>query len=163
MGGFAAIYYWFPKMFGRQLSPLLGRIHFAGTLVFALLTFGGLLLAGYSGQGRRLFDPFQYDFLVHLKGINRHTTYAAFGLGTFQLVFAWNFVWSALKGQPASDNPWQATTLEWTTSSPPPTDNFADDPEVLCGPHELSHPESVAAYERDYVMQTEARARGGEP
>lgn len=158
MGSFAGLYYWFPKMFGRSMNPSLGVLHFAGTLVFSLLTFGGLLVAGYSGQGRRLFDPFQYDFLVHLQDVNRYTTLFAFGLGASQLFFVANFFGSLLRGPRVSANPWRAPTLEWTTSSPPPRENFPALPRVRSGPHELGHAPSLELYGRDYVRQDEALA-----
>lgn len=155
MGSFAAIYFWFPKMFGRMLGERLGQIHFAGTLCFALLTFGGLLLAGYSGQGRRLFDPFQYEFLVHLKSTNRHTSYAAFALGGFQLLFVGNFIWSLFRGRRAEANPYGVPTLEWSLSSPPPAHNFEDEPVVLRGPHELGNVKVINALGKDWLSQTE--------
>ncbi len=155
MGSFAAIHYWFPKIFGRMMSNRLGYVHFAGTLIFAILTFGGMLLAGYEGQGRRLFDPFQYEFLVHLRDVNRYTSYAAFSMGVFQLVFLVNFVWSMFWGPKAEDNPWQAPSLEWTTSSPPPHDNFRKDIEVFHGPHELGNPEVLKALGKDWLAQNE--------
>ncbi len=154
-GSFAAIYYWFPKLFGRMMNERLGQIHFAGTLVFAVLAFGGMLVAGYAGQGRRLFDPFQYEFLVHLKEVNLYTSYAAFAMGAFQLVFMGNFIWSLWWGPKASSNPWQVPSLEWTTSSPPPKHNFEQEIVVLRGPHELGNPEVIEALGKDWIAQNE--------
>src|SRR5438270_1402253 len=71
LGSLAAIYYWFPKMFGRQMDQRLGKIHFWWSVVFITLVFTGQLLAGYSGQSRRLYDPYQYSFLKHLLPLNR--------------------------------------------------------------------------------------------
>jgi len=69
-----------------------------------------------------------------------------------QFVFYFNLVWSLFKGKIASDNPWEATTLEWTTATPPPHDNFAGHvPIVYRGPYEFSVPGAP----KDYVMQTE--------
>ncbi len=156
MGSFAAIYYWYPKMFGRMMNERAGQVHFVGTLVFAILTFGGMLIAGYEGQGRRLFDPFQYEFIVHLKSINRHTSYAAFGMGLFQIIFAVNFIGSLVWGKRASANPWGAPSLEWTVSSPPPSENFAEEPIVHNGPHELGNPAVQEALGKDWLGQDEA-------
>ncbi len=155
MGSFAAIYYWYPKMFGRMMNTRAGQVHFVGTLVFAILTFGGMLVAGYEGQGRRLFDPFQYEFIVHLKTVNRHTSYSAFAMGAFQLVFAANFIGSLFWGKRATANPWDAPSLEWTTSSPPPHENFTEEPVVVNGPHELGNPEVVKALGKDWIGQDE--------
>lgn len=155
LGSFAAIYYWFPKMFGRMMNRRAGQVHFFGTLIFALLTFGGMLVAGYSGQGRRLFDPFQYEFIVHLKSANLYTSYAAFALGAVQLVFAGNFLWSLRWGRAAEANPWNAPSLEWTTSSPPPAQNFEVEPVVHRGPHELGNPEVIDTLGKDWLAQNE--------
>ncbi len=155
MGSFAAIYYWYPKMFGRMMHERAGQLHFAGTLVFAILTFGGMLVAGYEGQGRRLFDPFQYEFIVHLKSVNQYTTYAAFGMGLFQIIFAINFIGSLFWGTRAAENPWGAPSLEWSTSSPPPTENFSEEPIVCNGPHELGNPAVREALGKDWIGQSE--------
>jgi cytochrome c oxidase subunit 1 len=162
LGSFAGIYFWFPKMFGRLMNPLLGHIHMAGSVVFLVLTFGGQLLAGYAGQHRRLFDPFQFEFIDHLRGLNAYTTYFAFALGLVQLVFVYNFIHSMIRGKKADDNPWQVGTLEWTVSSPPPHDNFAELPTVYRGPHELSVPRFTAALDRDWIAQSEAEPNDGE-
>jgi cytochrome c oxidase subunit 1 len=138
MGSFAAVYFWFPKMFGRQMHRGLGIAHFAGTLLFSLFTFGGQIAAGYAGQLRRLADPTAFDFLSQLGGLHRHTSYAAFALGAFQLLFAINFFHSLWRGKPVGENPWQVGTLEWTVSSPPPRENFAVPPQVVRGPHEFA-------------------------
>ena len=114
-----------------------------------------MLASGYSGQGRRLFDPFQYEFIVHLKEANYYTSYAAFCLGAFQVVFALNFLWSLRFGQPATANPWDAPSLEWTTTSPPPEHNFEDEPVVHHGPHELGNPEIMEALGKDWIAQSE--------
>lgn len=137
MGSFAGIYFWFPKMFGRMMSRRLGLIHFAGTLVFALVTFGGQLASGYAGQLRRLADPTVLTFVENVAALNRHTTLGAFALGAFQLFFVWNFFASLRRGRPAGANPWGASTLEWTLSSPPPALNFEDGVTVTNGPYDF--------------------------
>jgi len=128
--------------------------------------FGGQLLAGWAGQQRRLFDPFQYTFIQGLRGLNRWTSYSAFALFAGQFFFVANF-FKTLFGRrvaPASANPWQATTLEWTaTTSPPPFHNFDHIPEVVRGPHELSNPEVRRLTGRDFAGQAEALPGGGAP
>jgi cytochrome c oxidase subunit I len=155
LGSFAAIYYWFPKMFGRELSRPLGLVHFGGSLLFLVITFSLMLVAGYAGQPRRLYDPFQYEFIAHLAGINSITTYAAFALGAFQLVFVVNLVISLWRGRRATPNPWQATTLEWTVASPAPPQNFETLPTVRRGPYELGRPDVRDRLGRDYLDQVE--------
>jgi cytochrome c oxidase subunit I len=152
---FAAIYFWFPKMFGRMLDERLGKFHFWASLVLICLVFGGQLLVGYAGQQRRLWDPHQYTFLQHLLPINRATSWAAFALGASQLAFVYNWFHSIFRGARAADNPWQVGTLEWTVSSPPPHYNFEQIPTVRRGPHELSDPRIDALLGRDWVNQAE--------
>ena len=99
---FAALYFWLPKMFGRSMSESLGKVHFWITVVAITLVFGGQLLAGYSGQHRRLYDPVVYQYLQPLRALNRYTSYAAFGLFL-------HGAWTEGRG-----NPWQVAT----TTSP---------------------------------------------
>jgi cytochrome c oxidase subunit 1 len=156
LASFAAIYYWFPKMFGRMLDETLGKIHFWGSSVFITLTFGGQLLAGYAGQHRRLYDPFQYNYIKHLAPLNQYTSYFAFALGVFQLLFVVNFFRSLLAGKKAEANPWQVSTLEWThCSSPPIYHNFDVVPTVVRGPHEYGNPAVKKALGRDWLDQVE--------
>jgi len=146
---FAAITYWFPKMFGRMMNETLGKIHFALTFVFYNLTFFPMHQLGLKGMMRRLYDPYQYAHLAPLQGLNRFVTVCAFLLGATQLLFAANFVWSLFKGKKAERNPWRANSLEWSAPSPPPHGNFATTPVVYRGPYEYSSPES----EEDYLPQ----------
>ncbi len=155
LGSFVAIYFWFPKMFGRRMNPTLGKVHFWGSVVCLTLVFGTQLLAGYSGQQRRLFDPFQYTFLEHLADINKVTSYAAFLLAAFQLAFVVNFFKSVFAGERAESNPWNCTTLEWELSSPPPNYNYDEYKVVLRGPHEYNNPEWTEKLGRDWISQTE--------
>jgi cytochrome c oxidase subunit 1 len=161
-GAVTGIYFWFPKMFGRQLDERLGKVHFWFTVVGLTLVFGGQLLAGYAGQQRRLFDPYQYTFIRGLHGINLATSLVAFVLFAGQLVFVWNVFATLSRGKPAAQNPWEVTTLEWTaTSSPPPFHNFDRIPLVVRGPHELGDPEVRRRTGRDFAGQAEVLP--GEP
>jgi cytochrome c oxidase subunit 1 len=159
LGSFAALYFWFPKMFGRVMSEPLAKAHFWTSVVLITLVFTGQLIAGYAGHQRRLYDPYQYEFLRRLLPLNRWTSYAAFALGLSQLLFVYNFFHALLAGKKAEANPWQVGTLEWTLApSPPPHDNFAAEPFVVRGPHELSHPQVVARLGRDWIGQAEVVA-----
>ncbi len=151
---FAAIYFWFPKMFGRMMSERLGKLHFWPTFISLNLVFIGQLLIGYAGMQRRLYDPSAYEFLRHLLPWNKHISQAAYVLGAFQLVFVWNFFYSIKRGKPAPANPWQVGTLEWTVASPPPHHNFDRIPVVVRGPHELGHPAAIARG-KDWLAQDE--------
>lgn len=156
-GAVAGVYFWFPKMFGRQLDERLGKAHFAVTVVGMTLVFGGQLLAGYAGQQRRLFDPYQYQFIQGLHGLNRNVSILAFLLFAGQMIFVWNVVKTLLgRARVAAANPWEVTTLEWTaTSSPPPFHNFDRIPFVVRGPHELGNPEVRRLTGRDFAGQAE--------
>lgn len=156
LGSFAALYFWFPKMYGKETDETLGKVHFWGSVIFITLVFGGQLIAGYSGQHRRLFEPYQYAYIKHLAPLNRWTSFAAFALGVTQLVFVVNFIKSILMGKKAEQNPWQVSTLEWThCSSPPVYHNFDVVPTVVRGAHEFADPEVKKKFGRDYLDQVE--------
>jgi len=160
-GGFAAIYYWYPKMFGRMLSPALGKLHFWLTLVFFNLTFFPMHWIGIAGMVRRIANPLQYDMLVPHQWINVFTTVSLIGLIAAQVPFFVNYLVSMVRGRPAPVNPWEATTLEWTAPSPPPHGNWgAALPAVERGPYEYSVPGAA----QDWLPQrigALAAARGG--
>src|SRR5262245_32066198 len=133
LASFGAIYYWFPKMFGRQMDEGLGKAHFWTSVIFITLVFVGQLIAGYSGMPRRYYDPYVHPFVEHLKPLNQWTTYAAYALGAGQLFFLVNWFKSIFAGKKAEQNPWQVGTLEWTTPSPPPHHNYDVVPTVYRG------------------------------
>ncbi|HEV2827076.1 MAG TPA: cbb3-type cytochrome c oxidase subunit I [Pyrinomonadaceae bacterium] len=151
-GMFAAIYFWFPKMFGRMMSERMGKIHFWITFVGVYCIFVPMHTMGMVGMPRRYSEFGQYEFLAKLHPLVVFVSIAAIITVITQLLFYFNLVWSAFKGKKASDNPWEATTLEWTTATPPPHDNFAGVlPVVYRGPYEFAVPGAP----NDYVMQTE--------
>lgn len=152
MGSFAAIYFWFPKMFGRQMNELLGKIHFWVSFLCLNYVFFNMMVVGYAGQHRRLFDPAVFDFIKPLMPLNKMISMFAFTLGLVQLLFFVNFFWSLFKGKKAERNPWKAGTLEWTVDYPIPHGNFKTEPVVKTGPHEYSHP---ALKGRDWISQNE--------
>jgi cytochrome c oxidase subunit 1 len=156
LGGFAAIHFWYPKMFGRLMNELLGKIHFWITIVGLNGIFFGMMVVGYAGMHRRIYNPFIYDFLKKLIPMNQFITYSAIIVGAAQIIFVFNFVWSLFKGKESVPNPWKVGTLEWTIPSPAPFYNFLDVPVVKSGPHELGllHPEG-----RDFYYQTEELPR----
>ncbi|MFQ5709014.1 MAG: cbb3-type cytochrome c oxidase subunit I [bacterium] len=140
-GVFGAIYYWFPKMFGRKMNDTLGKIHFWVSFVAFNCTFFPMHILGIGGHMRRIYNPMQYEFLQHFQGMNIFITMSAFTLGAAQLVFLFNVFYSMYRGKKAEDNPWQANTLEWTAATPPPHGNFETIPTVYRGPYEYSVPE----------------------
>ena len=151
-GIFAATYYWFPKMFGRMMNETMGRIHFFITLAGTYAIFMPMHYAGMAGQTRRYSQFTEVAYLQKLIPLNTFITYAAFITVAAQFIFVINLFWSMFKGPKASDNPWEATTLEWTTTTPPPHDNFGGKtPVVNHGPYEYGVPGAP----KDYVMQTD--------
>lgn len=150
-GLFAAAYYWFPKMFGRMMNETLSKVHFWFTFIAFNCTFFPMHILGIGGHMRRIYNPMQYEFLQQFEGWNIFISISAFVLGFSQLIFLFNFFWSMFKGKKADDNPWKATTLEWTTSTPPPHGNFDVLPTVYHGPYEYS----VPGAKKDFTMQTE--------
>jgi cytochrome c oxidase subunit I len=151
-GMFAGTAYWFPKMFGRMMNETLDRIHFVITLVGTYCIFMPMHYLGMAGQPRRYSQFTELAYLQHLLPLNRFITYAAITTVLAQFIFLFNLIYSMFWGEKASDNPWEATTLEWTTSTPPPHDNFGGHtPVVNHGPYEYSVPGAP----RDYIMQTD--------
>lgn len=150
---FAGVYYWYPKVTGRRMSEKLGKIHFWGSLVSINFIFMPMFIQGLAGVSRRLYDGGQQ--YAHAQGVlylNEVMSIAAWALALFQLPFIFNFFWSIKKGEKVNDNPWEATTLEWATPTPPPHGNFLKDPVVYRGPYEYS----VQDHQRDYIPQHES-------
>lgn len=151
---FAAIYYWFPKMFGRLMNDKWGKIHFWGTVIPFNGIFIPLFILGAGGQHRRIHN---YQMFPDLAGSNFQdlrifATSSLLVLILFQVVFFVNFIVSLKRGKKAGNNPWKANTLEWVAASPPPHGNFGDNlPEVYRGPYEFS----VEGREDDYWPQNE--------
>lgn len=153
-GIFAGTYFWFPKMFGRMMNETLGKWHFALTFLGVYATFMPMHWLGLEGNVRR-YSSFPSDYMHGSLPLHRFITFAALFLGAAQLIFLVNLLWSRLRGPAAPDNPWEATSLEWSTSSPPPFDNFgAVHPVVYHGPNEYG----VSSPRGDYLMQTDPPA-----
>ncbi|MDP6677210.1 MAG: cbb3-type cytochrome c oxidase subunit I, partial [Pirellulales bacterium] len=110
-GGFAAIYFWFPKMFGKRMNNKLGKVHFWFSFIPLNLVFFNMMVMGYAGHHRRIYDPTEYEFLAPVLGLNDFMTISAYILGAAQCVFIANFIYSLLKGKVAEKNPWRAATL----------------------------------------------------
>jgi cytochrome c oxidase subunit 1 len=113
---FAGIYYWYPRVTGRLMNDWLGRIHFVGSLVCINGIFMPMFVQGLAGVNRRLWDGgAQYAHAQDLLSLNVGMSWAAWGLALFQICFIINFFGSLKFGRPSGPNPWQATTLEWST------------------------------------------------
>ena len=148
-----AIYFWFPKMFGRRMNEGLGKLHFLLTFIFLNLTFLPMHFLGARGFPRRYAAHNHIEEFAELMPINQFITYAAFAMGTAQLIFVVNFFGSLIWGRKAGRNPWNANTLEWLTGSPPGHGNFDFQPIVERGPYEYSHPD----HEEDFLPQADRK------
>ncbi len=157
LAGFAGIYFWMPKMFGVLMNEFWAKVHFWGTFVGLNGVFMGMMLVGYGGMHRRLYDPFVYEFLQKLIPVNTFITYSSLIMGGAQIIFVINFIHSMIKNEKVSDNPWEVGTLEWTIPSPAPHYNFKEIPVVKCGPHEFGNP---LLKDKDFQYQTEELVRG---
>ena len=125
-GLFAAIYYWFPKMTGRMYNERQGKVQFWWMLIGFNLTFLPMFWLGMNGMNRRVAD-----YMPYLEGTNLFVSLSAFFLAAGFLLFLYNMVVSMVRGPVAGANPWGARTLEWQTSSPPPLENFPQEPVVV--------------------------------
>ncbi len=149
-GIFAGTYFWFPKMFGRMMNETLGKLHFWLTFVGAYCIFMPFHYLGIAGNVRR-YQAFVDDYLQPLIPVHRFITVAALITGAAQLIFLYNFFHSRFWGKPAPDNPWECTSLEWSTpSSPPPFDNFGGTLPVV---YHDAYQYGVNGSHGDYVMQ----------
>ena len=157
-GIFAATAYWFPKMFGRMMNETAGKIHFFITLAGTYAIFMPKHYLGMAGQTRRYSQFTEVAYQTKLVPLQTFMTYAAIITIAAQFIFVINLFWSMFKGPKASDNPWESTTLEWTTTTPPPHDNFGGvTPVVNHGPYEYGVPGAA----KDFIMQTDPPTGGG--
>jgi cytochrome c oxidase subunit 1 len=148
---FAGIYYWFPKLTGRAMSETLGKIHFVGSLLAMNVIFFPMLIQGLAGVNRRLWDGGAlYSHAEPVLYLNVPMSMAAFALAFFQLFFIVNLVVSVKFGRRVGANPWDATTLEWATPTPPLAHgNFEHPPRAFRSPYEYS----VPGIEADFLPQ----------
>jgi cytochrome c oxidase subunit 1 len=124
---FAAFYYWYPKMTGRMLNESIGKLHFWLFVIGFHLTFDVMHFPGLLGMPRRIYT---YEPRPGWEILNFLVTIGAFIQGAAILVFVFNLIFSYFKGKKAGNDPWDAWTLEWSVSSPPPPYNFASPPMV---------------------------------
>jgi len=140
-GGFAGAYYWFPKITGRKLSEKIGKWHFWIFFIGFNCTFFVFHFLGLLGMPRRVYT---YPDLPYLGSLNLFSTISAFVFGFSFLLFFYNIFYSLKKGEKAGDNPWNAWTLEWLTTSPPRLKSFEKLPLVRSRRPlwDLSHPDN---------------------
>jgi len=148
-GVFAGTYFWFPKMYGRMMNETLGKLHFWITFIGAYCIFMPFHYLGMAGNVRR-YSAFTADYLQPLIPVHKFITYSAFVTGAGQLIFLFNLLYSMRYGKKAVDNPWEATSLEWSVASPPPWDNFGGKHPVV---HHDPYQFGVKGSKGDYIMQ----------
>jgi cytochrome c oxidase subunit 1 len=138
MAYLGGIHYWWPKISGRMYPEALGKL--AALIVFIgfNLTFFPQFVLGYLGMPRRYY-AYPDEFQV----LNVMSTAGASILGVGYVLPLAYLLWSLRYGEPAPDNPWQATGLEWQTPSPPPTENFEETPVVTTGPYDYPGPKGA--------------------
>ena len=173
---FAGIYYWYPKMTGRFMNEFWGKVHFWTSLIFMNLIFQPMFAQGMAGMVRRMYDGavnysastsaqqlgISVEEAIKAGGLtdsmiysNRTISFAAFMLALSQIPFIINVFWSIKGGKKIpNDNPWDATTLEWQTPTPPPHGNFATAPVAYRGPYEYS----VPGHKTDFTPQSISEA-----
>ena len=134
---FASIYHWYPKVTGRLMNEHLGRFHFLLTFVGFNLCFAPQHWLGLNGMPRRVAE---YDPQFQL--INQFSSVGALLMAISTLPFLWNVIASALQGEIAGDNPWNALTPEWLTSSPPPVENWKGEAPLVTNPYAYGTPEN---------------------
>ncbi len=139
---FAGIYHWYPKLSGRKMSEFWGKVHFWGSFVCMNGIFMPMLFVGMAGVSRRLYDMSLYAHAKAVFPLNIVMSVSAWSLACFQIPFILNLFISWRKGQKVGDNPWDCTTLEWATPTPPPHGNFTHPVEVHRGPYEYAGDEA---------------------
>jgi cytochrome c oxidase subunit 1 len=148
-GVFTGTYFWFPKMTGRMMNETLGKLHFWITFVGTYCIFMPFHYLGLIGNVRR-YQSFVDDFMAPYVGVHKFVTIAALITGVGQFIFLYNLIHSRFWGKPAPENPWNATSLEWSIPSPPPWNNFGDNhPIVYHDPYQYG----VKGSKGDFVMQ----------
>ena len=160
-GLFAGIYHWYPKATGRLMNEFWGKVHFWLSLILMNLVFQPMFTQGFAGLNRRLYDGGATyanadgvtGIPANIIGMNVQISHAAWMLGLAQIPFILNFFISIARGKKVpSDNPWEATTIEWQTPTPPPHGNF-DKPVAA---HRPPYEYSVPGHATDFVPQSQA-------
>ena len=150
-GLFAGVYHWFPKLYGRRMNKSLGYIHFWVTFIAAYGVFFPMHFLGMAGLPRRYYTNTAFPMFDDLADINVLVSYFAIIGGIAQVVFIFNFFYSAVRGKKSVQNPWRANSLEWTTPVEHIHGNWPGEiPEVHRWPYDYSKPGAA----EDFVPQT---------
>jgi cytochrome c oxidase subunit 1 len=154
------IVHWFPCVTGRMLDERLAHFHFWVTFIGTYLIYFPMHYLGVLGMPRRYHDYANYDFIpASAHSLNAFITLVALLVGAAQLVFVYNLVWSALRGRPASHNPWRAASLEWATPHMPPRHgNWGAQLPVV---YRWAYAYSVPGARQDFIAQNAPPQDGG--
>ena len=158
-GMFAGVYHWFPKMYGRMMNKSMGYAHFWLTFITAYGVFFPMHFLGMAGLPRRYYSNTAFPMFDNLADINVLITYFAIIGGSAQLIFIFNFFYSIWRGPKASQNPWKANSLEWTTPVEHLHGNWPGDVPVV---HRWAYDYSKPGYDEDFVPQNVPLAEGEE-
>jgi len=149
-GMLCGVYHWYPKMFGRMMDTKLGYLHFWLTFIGAYLVFFPMHFMGIDGVPRRYYAFTAFPFMEKWVSVNLLVTWAAIIAGLGQLAFLWNFFSSIWTGKKATQNPWNANTLEWTTPVEHIHGNWPGEiPTVHRWPYDYSKP----GHDTDFIPQ----------
>jgi cytochrome c oxidase subunit I len=150
-GMLAGIYHWFPKMFGRMMNDKLGYIHFWLTFVGVYLVFFPMHYIGIAGFPRRYYTWTNFETFNGFTDLNMLVSVAAIITLAAQFIFLFNFFYSMFRGRLAPANPWNSTTIEWTTPRNPGHGNWVGEiPSVYRWPYDYSKPGAAD----DFIPQT---------
>ena len=158
-GMFAGVSHWFPKMYGRMMNKSMGYAHFWLTFITAYGVFFPMHFLGMAGLPRRYYSNTAFPMFDNLADINVLITYFAIIGGIAQLIFIFNFFYSIWRGPKATQNPWRANSLEWTTPVEHIHGNWPGDVPVV---HRWAYDYSKPGYEDDFVPQNVPLAEGEE-
>src|SRR5476651_970000 len=150
---FAGVHYWYPKATGRMMSEFWNKVHFWPTMILMNCVFFPMFLQGMAGMHRRMYDGgATYEILnKNVLHWNVFISESAWLMALAQIPFIINFAFSWKYGRKVSDNPWEATTMEWSAPSPPPHGNFLHPMAAYRGPYEYS----VPGHPTDFTPQSE--------
>jgi len=162
LGLFAGVYHWFPKLFGRYLNNTLAYIHFWITLIGAYLIFWPMHYEGMAGMPRRYYDYANWESFKQFGDLNHFISIVVIIVFAAQLLFVFNFFYSVFKGRKlTTTNPWNATTLEWTTPINPGHGNWPGEiPEVYRWPYDYSK-DGVDFIPQTVPLSKDEEAAGG--
>ena len=158
-GMFAGVYHWYPKMYGRMMNKSMGYAHFWLTFITAYGVFFPMHFLGMAGLPRRYYSNTAFPMFDNLADINVLITYFAIIGGTAQLIFIFNFFYSIWRGPKASQNPWKANSLEWTTPVEHLHGNWPGEIPVV---HRWAYDYSKPGAEEDFIPQNVPLAEGEE-